>query len=299
MSRPRFALVAAAALGLFAGAQTPATVHIGLFGPDNLGFDAAGQVYLIDTDHAARSRILKLTPDGKVLADWRVFSAAPGRNNGPNDIALGPSGNVYVNDAGTGSLLKILPTGVAAVFAASVPPPAHVTVARGGDLYLAEAPANRILKLSASGRLLAAWHRARGKASNQWNQPQTVSTLSSGDILVDDWGNDRIEILSPAGATLRIFRAAGEPDGPLVSNSGVFVDTHDHIWVADYQHPRVKELSASGRLLRVVANTPGDTIFEHTPSSIAVDSAGNIYCADGAQSVVKFTASGRVLARWR
>src|SRR5579859_3202731 len=59
-----------------------------LYGPDNMAFDAAGNMYLVDSDHQTRSRVLKLSPEGKKLAEWHVFPALPGRDNAPNGIEL-------------------------------------------------------------------------------------------------------------------------------------------------------------------------------------------------------------------
>jgi hypothetical protein len=78
----------------------PVTCSLCLYGPDNMVFEGRGRIYLVDTDHESRSRILELSADGKKLADWRVFTDAPHSRNGPEGIALDRTGDVLVTDAG-------------------------------------------------------------------------------------------------------------------------------------------------------------------------------------------------------
>ena len=272
-----------------------------LYQPDNMAFDAQGDIYLVDTDHKHRSRILKLSPTGKKLADWRVFTDGPGSDNGPNGIAIDKEGNIYAPDGAAQRVLKLSPAGkVIQIFGPMKGSfkYVHVAVGADGDVYVVEPEQNAIEKLSPDGKQLARWHRERGSGADQWHEPQTISVGKDNTLVLLDWGNDRIEILSDGGATRRIFRAAGAPNEPLVSSSGACTESDGGIYVADYQRNRVKEYDPAGHLVKTIGNVDGHKIFEHAPFSMACGRDGNLYSADGL-SVVKYSKNGAVLARWR
>jgi sugar lactone lactonase YvrE len=274
-----------------------------LYGPDNMTFDKAGNIYLVDTDHKSHSRVLKLSPNGTVLAEWQVFTAVPGHYNGPNGIAIDDGGSILVIDGGLNQVLKLSPTGkVMAKYgdfaAGAFDEGGHVAVGKDGVIYIVAAGPNLIQLYSPQGEPIESWHRDKGPGPNQWIQPETISIGDDGNLVIDDWGNHRILVLSPAGRTIYAFD--GVPNEPLkvASISGAVVGPDGNIYVADYQLLRVQEFDPQGHLLATIGNSPGNTLFEVAPNSIAVDRSGNIYTTDGL-SVVKFSREGKLLARWR
>lgn len=298
----RCSLLAMLSLLVFTPMAHAAPCRLCLYGPDNMAFDAAGNVYLVDTDHKSRSRVLKLSPQGRVLADWQVFTTVPGHNNGPDGIAVDGEGNILVNDRGLAQVLKLSPTGeVLAKFngftAGAFDEGGHVAVGKDSYIYVVAAVSNLIQKFSPQGKLIASWHRDKGAGLDQWIQPETISVDDNGDLVIVDWGNHRIMTISSAGHTIRTFD--GTPDEPLklASISGAVVGPDGNIYVADYQLYRIQEFDPNGRLLATIGNTPGNTLFEVAPNSIAVDRSGYLYVTDGL-SVVKFSREGKLLARW-
>ena len=254
-----------------------------LYQPDNMAFDAQGDIYLVDTDHKHRSRILKLSRTGEKLADWRVFKDGPGSDNGPNGIAIDGQGNIDAPDGAAQRVLKLSPTGkVMRVFGQMKGSfkYVHVAVSADGDVYVVEPEQNAIEKLSPDGTPLVRWHREPGSRADQWHEPQTISIGKDNTLVLLDCGNDRIEILSDGGVTRQIFRAAGAPTEPLVSSSGACTDSDGNIYVADYQRNRVKEYDPSGHLMKTIGNDGGHKIFEHAPFSMACGRDGNLYSAD-------------------
>lgn len=232
-----------------------------------------------------------------------MFAAVPEHNNGPDGIAVDSEGNIYVNDRGLAQVLKLSPAGeVLAKFgpftAGAFDEGGHVAVGKRGYIYVVAAVSNLIQKFSPQGELIASWHRDKGPALDQWIQPETISVDGDNDLVIVDFGNHRIMIISPAGQTIRAFD--GIPGEPLklASISGAVVGPDGNIYVADYQLYRIQEFDPNGRLLATIGNTPGNTLFEVAPNSIAVDASGFIYATDGL-SVVKFSREGKFLMRWR
>jgi len=108
MKLPLLSMLLPLALALAPTTQA-ASCNLCLYGPDNMAFDGGGNLYLVDTDHKTRSRILKLSPQGRRLAEWHVFGVEAGRDNGPDGIALDRAGNVFVVDRGSDRILKLSP----------------------------------------------------------------------------------------------------------------------------------------------------------------------------------------------
>lgn len=287
----------------FAPALHAASCKLCLYGPDNMAFDAAGHVYLVDTDHKNHSRVLKLSSTGDVLADWRVFEAVPSRDNGPDGITLDRDGNIFVVDHGRDQILKLSPAGKVVTEFRGFPARAfdfggHVAVNKDGDVYGVAAASNLILKFSSQGKLLAAWNRSQGAGLNQWNHPETISIDANGDLVIADWGNIRILTIAPDGHTVRAFAAVPNEPLKVSSVSGSAVGPDGNVYVADYQLYRIQEFDPRGHLLDTIGNTPGNILFKTAPSSLAIDAKGYLYSADGL-SVVKYSRSGKLLARWQ
>lgn len=289
-----------AARAYAAAPTTTAPCKLCLYGPDNMAFDAAGNIYLVDTDHKTRSRVLKLSPQGRDLAEWHVFPVIPGHDNDPSGIALETDGDVLVTDAQ--GVLVLSPHGRLLATIGADPgvfdDQSHVAIDRQGDIYLAQALRNLIRKFSPQGKLLARWQREKGSGPDQWNHPEQVSLAPDGNLVVQDWGNHRMLVMSPSGRTVSSFDATPNVPLRLASTSSACVDRAGHIFVADYQLYRVQEFDLRGNLLATIANTPGNVLFERAPNSLACGPDGDLYATDGL-SVVKFTPGGKLLDRWR
>ena len=80
--------------------------YVCFYGPDNLVSDATDNAYVTDSDHKSRFRVVKISPQGELAAEWHVFAAGPGKNPGPEGIAIDREGNIFVTDGGALRVLK-------------------------------------------------------------------------------------------------------------------------------------------------------------------------------------------------
>ena len=81
--------------------------------------------------------------------------------------------------------------------------------------------------------------------------------------------------------------------------TGLALDGHGDIYVAEISGDRIVEYSVDGKLIRKFGthgSGPGQLI---NPAKVTVDSQGSVYVSDiGNNRVQKFTAGGRPLAQW-
>jgi hypothetical protein len=131
-----------------------------------------------------------------------------------------------------------------------------------------------------------------------------VAADSAGDIYVADNGNSRVIKLDPNGNYLATIGPAfmgaspstlGRPTGLAVQGSNLFV--------ADPDNSRVVEFTTAGTFVRTIGGpatgTPGHGTFTTRIFGVALDSAGNIYVSDaGSQLVQKFNSAGVWLTQW-
>ena len=271
------------------------------YGPDNIVFDVDGNAYITDTDHKTRFRVLKVSRAGKAIHEWRVFEKGQGRRKGPEGIAIDHDGNILVTDGGTLSVLKISPHGKVVrrigYGSNTFEDLGHIAIDSSGDIYIAEAAPNRIQKFSSRGERLAVWKRAKGSGPEQWNSPETIAVRTDGTLVVEDWGNRRMVVLSPSGQTVFSFGGSGEAPGQFASSSGLCVDHAGNIYVSDDKLHRIQKFDPSGRLLSTFANDGDIAVFAEGPGGVAVDERGNVYAPDGL-TIVKLSSNGRLLERW-
>lgn len=130
------------------------TVGTGLLGPKAVAVDPAGNVYIADTQHA---RIVKVPAGGGTQ-----ITIGSGLTN-PSGLAVDPAGNLYILDnvqtsAGLQSLsfnpnhlVRLSSSGAATTLNSSLQAAVFggVVVDTGGNVYVADAGHNRVLKFAA------------------------------------------------------------------------------------------------------------------------------------------------------
>jgi len=167
-------------------------------------------------------------------------------------------------------------------------------------------------------------------------RPAGLAVEKSGNIIVVDSGNNRLQVFKPDGTFVGKCGRAGSGDGEFNQPWGITLDKDGNIYVADWKNHRVQKLSPEGKFLMkfgqygkieepegayavtmfgpyVAAGeetkgypTPG--ALNH-PTDVAVDTDGDIYVADwGNHRVSVFDSEGKpicnligdaqVLSKW-
>lgn len=153
--------------------------------------------------------------------------------------------------------------------------PMAIAAGADGDVFVADAGANRIFSFTSSGRPLRSWG-GTGSAPGQLRDPQALAVDASGYIYVADTGNDRVEKFSPVGTLLSVWRFPVGDHRNLSGPDGISVDAQGYVYVSDPGHSRVELWSPDGH----VAGAFGEV---YSPGQLALDSGGRAYLASGVQ----------------
>ncbi|HZT09395.1 MAG TPA: hypothetical protein VFC51_20410 [Chloroflexota bacterium] len=283
-------------------------------GPWAVALDASCNLYVAD---AQNNQVVKLSPDGDVLARWPTPHGSLGESSSPRGVAVDAQGNVYVSDSPRNHVLKLDPAGnVVATWGACTPSaenrfcdptqpglfvdPQGIAVDGSGAVYVVEVAGNRIQKLTSDGQPIAVWEM-RGRAPGDlWILGSPALDLD-GNLYVPDEYNNRVLKFSPDGALLA--QIGGGPDaspepGRFHGPRGVAVDQAGNIYVSDRDNWRVQKLAPDGTFIdqwRHCLDAPscqfpdaGDGPGEFFAArGLSVDGQGNLYVADTANKRVQ------------
>ena len=136
----------------------------------------------------------------------------------------------------------------------------------------------------------------KGTENGQFNYPRGMTVTTSGNVLIADTNNDRIQKFSLSGVFLSVIGGKGEGQGEFREPCGIAIDPTGNIYVADTANQRVQKLKADGTFL---AEWKGPDPGFYGPRDIAIGSDNFVYVVDeGNARIVKFDTDGNVLAVW-
>jgi len=111
----------------------------------------------------------------------------------------------------------------------------------------------------------------------QLSTPEGVAVLpSSGDVLVADYMNNRIQEFNRKGRFVRTFGSLGASPGQFNGPYGIGVSQKGEIYVADSNNGRIEEFSPAEKYVRSFGT------FTNSPGALAVNPTnGGVYVTDG------------------
>ncbi len=217
----------------------------------------------------------------------------PGENVGQTRMPFGlcesSSGGVMVCDFGNHRLVEHFiddrPARLVTTYTANK---GAVGICKLGDSYVT-VDANHQLKIIRSNGTVAMTTGGKGSGlSNLWC-PFDVRLLPSGQLIVSDQLNNRVQIVETSGKFVRTLAFPSEIK--LNHPRGLAVDKNGRIYVADHVNDRVVVVTAEGTLVRVLTGSEGDTLSR--PFGLALDDFGNLLVADWSNSrIVVFQIDG-------
>jgi DNA-binding beta-propeller fold protein YncE len=270
-----------------------------------VGVDSADRVFLLTRD---QPRTIVYGRDGEFLRSFGEDLFSP-RTHG---LTVGPADEIYVVDEGNHCVFKFSPDGdlLQTIGTPGTPSdtgydgtlpsikggppfnrPTNLAVAADGDLYISDGYGNcKVHRFTPAGELVESWG-APGTGEGEFNLPHGIAIDASGNVLVADRENDRVQIFDAAGRFLEIWDDVQRPTNIAIDPEGrIYVS---ELWwqpgdvsqtggeIPDDRPGRVSIFDGERRLLARWGGSDrtawGNFVAPH---DIAVDSRGDIYVAE-------------------
>ena len=204
-----------------------------LLWPSSLALDSDQNVYVSDD---ALNRISIFDKDGDYLGKWGKPGSGDGQLSKPSGIRFDKDDNLFVVDAGNDRVQRFTKDGKflagwgeSGSGEGQFHLPWGLTIDARGDVYVADWSNDRIQKFTAYGGFLASFGASGGDIHRDplvgtgyrvptdpplapgggLNRPTGLAVDKDGDIYVADWGNDRVQALTPDGRHITTFTGDG------------------------------------------------------------------------------------------
>jgi streptogramin lyase len=223
------------------------------------------------------------------VLQWGSNGTGNSEFNGPDQIAIDSSDNVYVADYFNDRIQVFTPDGTF-ITKWTANGASGVAVDSSGNVYVSDYDGNHIRKYTSDGTLLTMWG-SNGTANGKFDSPWGIDVDSANNVYVADYGNNRIQTFTPDGIFITKWGANGAV--------GVDVDSSDNVYVSDYDGNHIQKFTADGTLITMWGSYgTGNGKFD-IPWGVAVDAADNVYVADyGNNRIQKFTPESTFITKW-
>jgi subtilisin-like proprotein convertase family protein/sugar lactone lactonase YvrE len=207
----------------------------------------------------------------------------------PAAVAFDGSGNLYMADASANTISKITPGGVVSLFAGTGAYPNALVFDGGGNLYCANYFGNTIQKITPAG-VVSVYESDPGNGS-VLNGPAGLAFDGTGtNLYVADFNDNKIKIFSAPNTPGTIFVADPGNQSVLASPASlVFDSTGTNLFVANNNGTSVEEFPTPG------TNGTFIIIGLVNPTGLAFDNSGDLFVADsgaGLGIIYEYTTNG-------
>ena len=285
--------------------------------PDAIAVDGQGNIYLADYFHgirriSANGTIATIAGTGVPGYSGDGGPAINAQLNGPESLAVDPSGNLYIADSSNYRVRKITPDGIIITIAgtgaegdsgdggpataAQIDRPDAIAFDRNGNLYIAASSNFRVRKISPAGVITTVYAGDPGPGSE--GVAIGFGADSAGNVYLSDVSRYRIRRISEDGTVIvaagnGILSFSGDGglavEAQLFGSQGIALDSAGNLYVADGYNSRVRRISPAGVIATVAGNGtygyagdggPATQAEFYDPWAVAVDRSGNLYIAD-------------------
>ena len=157
--------------------------------PTDVDFADNGDVYV--SDGYGNSRVVKFDRTGKFLTAWGTKGSGPGQFNLPHAVRLDAKGNVYVADRENDRIQVFTADGqFMRQFGGFAPFGMYITSDQ--TLFVADGRANRVIKMTLDGTVLASWGKT-GTESGNFQLPHGLTVAGDGAVLVTEITGKRLQ----------------------------------------------------------------------------------------------------------
>lgn len=278
--------------------------------PTDITVDADGYIYFVEqgSPNTPRSvsRIQKRTRDGAIVQVWGTVGSGPGELNGPEGIAIGPDGLLYVADTGNDRIQVFTRSGAfirqwngASTAAGSLNKPQRLTVAADGRVFVSDSDNQRIVVFSSTGTFIQQWGGQSAEDSLPIH-PLGIALDANNSIYVVDNNNDRIQVFSDLGEFSHHWGSLGHPDNYIEEPAGMTRDNAGNLYIVDNTRSLIRKYNSSGVHIADLGQPfdPGPIGLLY-PYGIATNGTSELYIVDAGHNRIQvFSLTGVPLRRW-
>ena len=278
----------------------------GITNPASVLIDPDGNIYVLDQNTGTNGSILEYDSDGN-----NYGAIATGLNQ-PTAFTMDGNGNLFVTEKGGAIKAVVFPLDTVSTIATITTNGSvqlqGITILDNGSIAVSDAGNHVIWTINPITKTIA---RLTGQFGNpgtavgpnqfaQLNQPHQL-TRSGNNILVADYGNSRLALVSATGyLSTNSFNSSaatlwyGNPNDPATGSSttpmiypyGVAVSSAGQVYVSEPVRPDIRRLAAA---ITAGPNPPPIVVlpYYNMPAGIALDAGGaNLFVADSPNNLV-------------
>jgi tripartite motif-containing protein 71 len=266
----------------------PGSAQAQVLGPDGVASDASGNVYVADFTN---ERIEKFDTNGGFLVMWGKgvnqttggnvcdgsggdvcgpgsAGSGDGEFNQPNDVAVDPSGNVYVADESNNRIQKFTSSGAylaqwgtTGAGDGQIDVPTGVAVDSADNVYVADYANRRIDVFSTTGTFKRAWGWGvqdgsaafqictsgcqaglSGTGNGEFIAMSSLATDPFNNVYVPDCSRNDVQVFRATGVFVKKWGSSGSGDGEFDCPDHVATDG-SLLYVSDFNNHRVEKFT--------------------------------------------------------
>jgi len=253
--------------------------------PYGIATDSEGRLYVVDT---SLRRIHVFDAAGN---EYSFFPADTTMLDSPVGIAIDKKGMVYVTDSKRGAVdifedhgKKLVSTLGSGVFKR---PTGIVVNPKTSELLVVDTLQSRVFRFDLSTQMLKGSFGTDGATEGQFHYPTNIFVTLSGDVIVSDALNFRVQVFSPEGSFLFTFGRMGDAPGTFSRPKGVAADSDGNIYVVDALFDNIQVFDKGGRLLMAFGEHGKGDGDLWLPTGITIDNKDLIYVSDSSNRRVQ------------
>ena len=254
--------------------------------PADVAIDSKSNIWIVDKEN---NRLQQFNEQGQFLKAVGGLGVGAGKLSSPSSVGIDYKGSIFVSDTMNNRIVQFNERGE---FVLTFGRDVNKTKVEAGGTE-----AQKNLCTAVSGNVCQAGKG--GSATGQFSAPKGVALTAGGNLMVVDYGNSRVQKVSPEGVYLAKIGSLGSGPAQLKEPSAVAVAPDASIWVADSGNNRLQQWTSTFELIRQVGSAGSGNGQFNRPIGVEAGADGKIWVGDeGGDRIEAFNGKGEYLRQF-